>query len=117
MFNQSRALLANTRTDDHLPGGSDFFFSIIGAIIRPIELVKVVQLHFPDLFSDELTFNNWGRIFLEYVVEHTTDAPQPSAIFILGTPKQVSAHGVLIAQPDHNGKIATTTHISHIGHR
>ena len=77
----------------------------------------VAQLHFPNPFSDELTFNHWGRIFLEYVVEHTTDAPQPSAILILGTPKQVSAHRMPIAQPDHNGEIATTTHIPHIGHR
>ena len=62
-----------------LPGGSDFFFSIISAIIRPTELDKVVQLHFTDLFSDELTFNNWGRIVLKYAVERTTDAPQPSS--------------------------------------
>ena len=61
-----------------LPGGSDFFFSIISAIIRPTELDKVVQLHFTDLFSDEFAFNNWGKIFLEYVVEHTANALSPA---------------------------------------
>jgi|CXWL01.1.fsa_nt_gi hypothetical protein len=62
-----------------LPGRSDFFFSIISAIIRPTELDKVVQLHFTDHFPDKLAFNNWGKIFLEYVAEHTTNAPQPSS--------------------------------------
>ena len=71
-----------------LPGGSDFFFSIISAIIRPTELDKVVQLHFTDLFSDEFAFNNWGKIFLEYVVEHTTNAPQPSSTSFLSTPSK-----------------------------
>lgn len=46
-----------------LPGGSDFFSSIISAIIRPTELDKVVQLHFTDLFSDEFAFNDRGRSF------------------------------------------------------
>ena len=41
-----------------LPGRSDFFSSIISAIIRPTELDEVVQLHFTDLFSDEFAFNN-----------------------------------------------------------
>jgi hypothetical protein len=100
-----------------LPGGSDFFFSIISAIIRATELDKVVQLHFTDLFSDEFAFNNWGKIFLQYVVEHTTNAPQPSSTSFLSTPSKSRHTGMPIAQPDHNGKIATTIHIAHISHR
>ncbi len=100
-----------------LPGRSDFFFSIISAIIRPTELDKVVQLHCTDLFSDEFAFNNWGKILLEYVVEHTTNALQPSSPSFLSIPKQVSAHGMPIVQPDLNGEIATTIHIGHISHR
>jgi hypothetical protein len=50
-------------------------------------------------------------------VAHTTNAPQPSSPSFLGTPNQVSAHGMPIVQPDLNGEIATTIHIAHISYR
>lgn len=62
-----------------LPGGSDFFFPIIGAIIRPTELDKVVRVYFADLFSDEFAFNIWGKVFLEYRIHCGRHNQCPSA--------------------------------------
>ncbi len=94
-----------------IPSRPDLFFFTIGAIIRPTELDMAFQLHFSDPFSGELAFRNWESTFLEYVVEHTTDTPQSSSPSVLSAPKQVSAHWMRIAQPDHNGRTTTTTHI------